>query len=131
MNASKSAKKGKRFPRRFVVKMSDQMVVALRRLYGRRAGAKIRELLVRNIPLMSDKSSVRTPAIKATTPFFEAARMLAGCYASLRELQRQVGSCPPDGLTLVHGDLSTALNLIERKLGEVRALLAAVREERP
>lgn len=101
------------------------MYAELRRLYDRQVGAKIREVLSSRIPSLRDKSCGINHRIKAKASIFEATCRLTGCQASLRELQRLVGRCPPSGLALVRGDLSAALILIEEKLGSVRDVVAA------
>jgi hypothetical protein len=122
MKPQKSSRRKKRFPRPYVVKMTNDMYVEMRRLFGRQVSAKIREVLTSRIPSLSNKSSSENHVIKAKAPIFEAARMLAGCYASLRELQKLVGAGP--SLTLARADLLEALRLVETRLGRTCALLA-------
>ncbi|HTB81268.1 MAG TPA: hypothetical protein VK717_10325 [Opitutaceae bacterium] len=128
MKMPKTNQRTKRFHRVLVLKISSEMLTELRRLYGRRVGAKIRELITANVPSLNDKSPRGKHSIKANAPIFEAARMLAGTYASLRELQKLVSHYPLASLTLVHADLSEALSMVEAKLREVCTLLAAERK---
>jgi hypothetical protein len=119
----------KKYPRLLVVKVSDEMHSRLRRQYGRQAASKVRQVLVRNLPNLGGLSAGGTRRIDPVAHINEAARMLAGCYASLREFQRLVGSHPPGGWALVHADLSLALATIEGKIDRVCTLLELRREE--
>jgi hypothetical protein len=131
MKATKKPRREKLFPRTFPLKMSDHMYTEIRRSLGRQACAKIREMLISRYPSLNDKSSAQNQVITTNVPLFEATRMLAGSYASLRELQKHVCKCPTSALALVRADLSEALGIIETRIGRACDLLAKTGENSP